>query len=149
MANEQNLIPWKPGQSGNPAGKPKGIFNIKTLAKKMLEDMDTWNRLPVSKDQIQKIREQIGHDKNFGQALIFMWMSKGMTDAKFATIVQELVDGKGKQEIELDTTDSLFNTKKLIIEEKKPDFDDRPNDQPDAKPETAPSDQATTESDNS
>ena len=24
MANEQNLTPWKPGQSGNPKGRPKG-----------------------------------------------------------------------------------------------------------------------------
>ena len=25
--NEQNLTPWKPGQSGNPAGRPKDPWN--------------------------------------------------------------------------------------------------------------------------
>lgn len=25
MGNVQNLKPWKPGQSGNPAGRPRGI----------------------------------------------------------------------------------------------------------------------------
>lgn len=30
MANEQNLIPFKPGQSGNPSGKPKGTQHLTT-----------------------------------------------------------------------------------------------------------------------
>jgi hypothetical protein len=30
---------WKPGQSGNPAGKPKGILNAKTIALKERGDL--------------------------------------------------------------------------------------------------------------
>lgn len=38
MANEQNLKPWKPGQSGNPKGKPKGSKHLSTRIQDMLED---------------------------------------------------------------------------------------------------------------
>ena len=31
------LTPWKPGQSGNPKGKPKGTQNSKSILKKYLE----------------------------------------------------------------------------------------------------------------
>lgn len=35
--NLDNLTPFKPGQSGNPAGKPPGIPNAKTRYKRILE----------------------------------------------------------------------------------------------------------------
>ena len=36
MANEENLIPYKKGQSGNPKGRPKGSKNRSSVAKKWL-----------------------------------------------------------------------------------------------------------------
>lgn len=33
----ENLTPWKPGQSGNPAGKPKGRKNRATLFRQWLD----------------------------------------------------------------------------------------------------------------
>lgn len=36
MANEQNLKPFQPGQSGNPKGKPKGTKSISTNIKLLL-----------------------------------------------------------------------------------------------------------------
>lgn len=38
MANEQNLKPWKTGQSGNPRGKPKGSKHLATRIQDMLQD---------------------------------------------------------------------------------------------------------------
>lgn len=38
MANEQNLRPWKPGKSGNPAGKPKGTKHLSTHIRELMED---------------------------------------------------------------------------------------------------------------
>jgi hypothetical protein len=43
VANEANLKPWKPGTSGNPAGKPKGTKHLSTRIREMLED-DTFEQ---------------------------------------------------------------------------------------------------------
>lgn len=40
MANLQNLKSWQPGQSGNPAGKPKGTKHLSTWIRQALEDDD-------------------------------------------------------------------------------------------------------------
>ena len=37
MANEENLKSYKPGQSGNPNGRPKGRRNRSTIARELLE----------------------------------------------------------------------------------------------------------------
>ena len=39
MANEENLIPFKKVQSGNPKGRPKGAKNRSTIARKWLDVM--------------------------------------------------------------------------------------------------------------
>lgn len=38
MANEKNLKSWKPGQSGNPKGKPKGTKHLSTRIQNILQD---------------------------------------------------------------------------------------------------------------
>ena len=60
MANEQNLIPFKPGQSGNPKGRPKSrvpeqlvkIFGSKARAKKFYSlaagEIDEWESAILS-----------------------------------------------------------------------------------------------------
>lgn len=38
MANTQNLKPWKPGQSGNPAGRPVGTVSLSFRIQRMMTD---------------------------------------------------------------------------------------------------------------
>lgn len=48
MAKEDNLTSWKPGQSGNPAGKPSGSKNLSTIIRDMLEDGELdWEKVPI------------------------------------------------------------------------------------------------------
>lgn len=37
MPNEDNLKPWKKGESGNPSGRPKGSRNRSTIVRELLE----------------------------------------------------------------------------------------------------------------
>lgn len=110
-----NLIPPVKGEIRNPKGKAKGTVHIKTMAKAIFEDMDTWNRLPVKdKNQIKQLREMVGKNKTYGQALLYAWLQMSLKDPRFATIVLELMDGKGKTELDVDG--SFFTDNKLIIE---------------------------------
>jgi len=51
MANNENLTPWKPGQSGNPKGKPKGILDTKTYLKRFLA-VDSGEEHPTTGEQM-------------------------------------------------------------------------------------------------
>jgi hypothetical protein len=45
--NREHLKPWqfKPGQSGNPGGRPKGTVSLKTYARKYLEGLSEEEKL--------------------------------------------------------------------------------------------------------
>jgi hypothetical protein len=61
MANEQNLTPWKPGQSGNPAGKRTGRKNLATIIRELEEEEFDWSKVPVKdNEQLQSMIEQFG-----------------------------------------------------------------------------------------
>ena len=55
MANEENLIPYKKGQSGNPKGRPVGSKNRSTIAKKWLSvEQDLKNPLTGDKETMSQ-----------------------------------------------------------------------------------------------
>ena len=55
MANEDNLIPYKKGQSGNPKGRPVGSKNRSTIAKKWLQvEQDLKNPLTGEKENMSQ-----------------------------------------------------------------------------------------------
>lgn len=61
MANTDGLIPhqFKPGQSGNPNGRPKGTLNFKTILRKILDDDISFDD-PISKHPVViQVREAI------------------------------------------------------------------------------------------
>lgn len=49
MANEQNLKPFQPGQSGNPKGRPKGIKNWSTVVQQLLADENLLDKVVTTK----------------------------------------------------------------------------------------------------
>jgi len=64
MANEQNLKPFKKGQSGNPNGRPKGSLNRSTIARKWLDT----NKNQVN--PITNVEEQLTQEDLMTLALI-------------------------------------------------------------------------------
>lgn len=59
MANEENLIPFKKGESGNPAGRPVGTKNRSTIAKKWLETPEQFKN-PITGEIEELTQEDIG-----------------------------------------------------------------------------------------
>jgi hypothetical protein len=60
MNKEDNLRPaWKPGQSGNPNGRPKGSLNRSTIARKWLQ-AKTKTINPISGEEEIMSQEDIG-----------------------------------------------------------------------------------------
>ena len=66
QTNKQtNSRPWlfKPGQSGNPGGRPKGSKSLKTYAQEMLRDMTDEEKLEYMKGLDKKIIWEMGEGK--------------------------------------------------------------------------------------
>ncbi len=84
-----NLIPWKPGQSGNPSGRPK--------------------RQPIS-DAYRKFADKIFSEANsklkkgatFAEAAAFAQFIRAIRgETKSITEIREAIEGKATQRIEL------------------------------------------------
>lgn len=62
---QTNNRPWlfKPGQSGNPGGRPKGSKSLKTFAQEMLRDMSDEEKLEYMKGLDKKIIWEMGEGK--------------------------------------------------------------------------------------
>jgi len=79
MANEQNLRPFKKGQSGNLDGKPKGVQHSKTRLKKLLEITEEFTN-PISGEvegftlleqmDLQQIHKALNGDTRAYQVII-------------------------------------------------------------------------------
>lgn len=59
MANEENLNPFKKGQSGNPKGRPVGKKSRSTIAKKWLETPEKFKN-PITGEIEELTQEDIG-----------------------------------------------------------------------------------------
>lgn len=78
MANPNPVPPpeetrWKPGQSGNPDGKPKGSKHLSTLIREIGENVD-WSKTTLkNKDQL---KEKYGN--NGWKAIVYVAITKAM-----------------------------------------------------------------------
>lgn len=56
MPNPENLIGhgWKPGQSGNPKGRPKGSKNLATILRELENENFDWSKVPIKQREAAK-----------------------------------------------------------------------------------------------
>jgi hypothetical protein len=88
---KQNDKPWlfKKGQSGNPKGRPKGTFSLKTYAKKYLQEMTDEEKLEfmegLPKEIIWKMAEgnpQTNSDLTSGGKPITIHIAKEIAETE-------------------------------------------------------------------
>lgn len=82
--NSGNLKPWKPGQSGNPAGRPTKEACITSLVKQYLETKDK-------------------HGQTYAQLVAEAMVKGALKDPQILRELLNRCEGKVKDEIELET----------------------------------------------
>ena len=88
-----NLIPWKPGQSGNPAGRPKGVKNLTTVVMEALRS----KTIKVKDKNTGEITEMSG-EQGFAEAVLENALKK--KDRETLRMIWEHSDGKPTQRVE-------------------------------------------------
>ena len=109
---------WKPGQSGNPAGRPKGSKNQITLLK---ESMELLLREEASPEDLRAVMREaltlaMGGDRSMIKLILELHMSKGTTQdtSKAAEKVQININGPQSASVKQETTVPLEEVALLV-----------------------------------
>lgn len=134
MANEGNLKPFKPGQSGNPKGRPKGIKNWSTIVQQLLADEKL---LDVHLQKKPSYWEDLPN-KNAANAIVMAMIIHAMSGKKDAAewLRKAGFGDKFTHEFE----DGLFQTTKIEVEIVKPQIEDVGNTEPELSDSGRPTD---------
>lgn len=105
MDKKSGLKPFKKGQSGNPAGRPVGSRNMKTVLQEILDsDLDLKNPLTGEKGRLE-VR----------QALLMRLIKKGLGGDLFAIReVWDRVDGPIKESIQIEDKRPSVSEKNVL-----------------------------------
>ncbi len=108
--NNQNLVPWKKGQSGNPAGRKVGSKNVSTIVRELLEQ-DVSEQLLTSSNIADLTN---GKPTSYAQAIVFAMLKKALMGNVQAACW--LVEQQGLSYASETSGNGLFQTSKLEIE---------------------------------
>lgn len=106
--NYSNLKPWKPGQSGNPAGRKPGSKNVSTIVRELLEQDvkdSVLGDIPLS----ESIK---GNSTSYAQAMVLVMIQKALEGDVRA--VRWLADREDKSYI-VDNPNNFFNKPEIVI----------------------------------
>lgn len=104
----KNLKPWKPGQSGNPAGRKPGSKNVSTIVRELLEQdvaKGVLGGIPLSKSVK-------GKSTSYAQAIVLVMIQKALEGDVRA--VRWLADREDRSYV-MDDPKSFFNKSELVI----------------------------------
>ena len=114
MANSKNLRPappWKPGQSGNPKGKPPGAKSLTTILRELMEKSMTMPKDPITKKE--------GVKKQIKEIIVLRLASEAMKgNLTAAREIFDRLEGKSTETSKVD----LNHSGGLVIEKRL--FDD-------------------------
>lgn len=105
-----NLKPYKKGQSGNPAGRPKGVKNWSTVIQQLLADEDMLDKVMKKKPSYWEHLPS----KNAANVIAWAMIIKSMEgDDKAANWLRRAGFG---DKLTVDAEDGLFQSSKIEVE---------------------------------
>ena len=112
----KNLVPWKPGQSGNPKGRPKGRISLSTMVKRLAEEPDLVEKV-IKGDDLPDWWEHVP-EKSFNAAITMAMFRRAVVSENVdaATWVRktgygDLLDDDGEENKDISgVLDSLDDT---------------------------------------
>ena len=106
--NYSNLKPWKPGQSGNPAGRKPGSKNVSTIVRELLEQ----NAKDSVLGDIPLSDLTNGMPTSYVQAMVLVMIQKALEGDVRA--VRWLADREDRSYI-VDNPNNFFNKPEIVI----------------------------------
>jgi len=105
--SKEDLIPYKKGQSGNPAGRPKGSKNRSTIVKEILQQLVKGENPRNGKD------EWLSNEYRMTAAVLLKAIEKG--DVNAYNSLMDSAYGKNKDTVDLNTSETVNHDFKKLI----------------------------------
>jgi len=105
--SKEDLIPYKKGQSGNPAGRPKGTKNRSTIVKEILQQLSKGENPMTGED------EWLSNEYRMTAAVLLKAIEKGDTNAYNS--LMDSAYGKNKDTVDLNTSETVNHDFKKLI----------------------------------